>query len=184
MVTSAYRLSEAQEASHPGLLKRASYRWRNYGKANPFFWLVVLFLGISITTVAVAYLVSDGQPPPIIQRTVVATEELSADDRAAIVAEAKQQALEELRSESADSRSATTVATDQSVLDELSSISKRLSAMETEMDELQSTPTPSPDQSISGRISKLETERDALTERVAELEAKLAAANGSGQANG
>lgn len=187
VVTSAYRLSEEQEARHPGLLRRISYRLKNYGKANPFLWLVVLFLGIAVTTISVTYLVTDGKPPQIIQRTVVATEELSAEDRAAIVAEAKQQALEELRSEPSESQNTTTVIPDQSTADELSSISEKLLAMEAEMDELQRsapTPSPQPDQALLDRISKLETERDALTKRVAELEAKLAAANGSGQANG
>lgn len=187
VVTSAYRLSEEQEARHPGLLRRISYRLKNYGKANPFLWLVVLFLGIAVATISVTYLVTDGEPPQIIQRTVIATEELSAEDRAAIVAEAKQQALDELRSEPSDSQNTTTVIPDQSTADELSSISERLLAMEAEMDELQRptpTPSPQPDQALLDRISKLETERDALTKRVAELEAKLAAANGSGQANG
>ena len=186
VVTSAYRLSEEQEARHPGLLRRISYRLKNYGKANPFLWLVVLFLGIAVTTISVTYLVTDGKPPQIIQRTVVATEELSAEDRAAIVAEAKQQALEELRSEPSDSQN-TTVIPDQSTTDELSSISEKLLAMEAEMDELQKptpTPSPQPDQSLIDRISKLETERDALTKRVAELEAKLAASGGSAASTG
>lgn len=177
VVTSAYRLSEEQEAKHPGILRRISYRLKNYGKANPFLWLVVLFLGIAITTVSVAYLVTDGQPPQIIQRTVVATEEIAAEDRAAIVAEAKEQALEELRADEPTSR--VTTVPDQSTVDELSGMGDRLSAMETEIGELgaaQPTPSPTlPDQTLLDRIAKLEAERDALTKRIEELEAKVAA---------
>lgn len=186
VVTSAYRLSEEQEARHPGLLRRISYRLRNYSKANPFLWLVVLFLGIAITTVSVAYLVSDGKPPQIIQRTVVATEKLSTEDRAAIVAEAKKQAIEELRSEEQTNR--VTTVPDQSTIDELAGMSDRLSAMEKEIGELgtiQPTPSPTPpDQTLLDRIAKLEGERDALTKRIAELEAKVTAADGSPAATG
>lgn len=188
VVTSAYRLSEEQEARHPGLLRRISYRLKNYGKANPFLWLVVLFLGIAVTTISVTYLVTDGQPPQIIQRTVVATEELSAEDRAAIVAEAKEQALAELRAESSSQQAP--VESDGSAQDELNGMADRLSAMESELDGLrapQPTPSPSPplpDQSLLDRISKLEAERDALAKRIAELETKLAATGGTTAATG
>lgn len=187
VVTSAYRLSEEQEARHPGLLRRFSYRLKNYGKANPFLWLVVLFLGIAITTLSVAYLVTDGQPPQIIQRTVSVTENLSAEDRAAIVAEAKEQALAELKVQDTDS-ARQPVATDQPMLDELSGLSDRLSAMETELGEIgtvQPAPGPiPPDQALLDRIAKLEAERDTLTKRIAELEAKVAASAGAPAATG
>lgn len=179
VVTSAYRLNSEQEAQHPGILRRLGYRFRNYGRANPFLWLIVLFIGIAATTVSVAYLVTDGQPPQIIQRTVSVSEELSAQDRAAIVAEAKAQALEELQTQDSSTKQVAP-AQPESVSDELKALSDRLTAMETEIDGL-SVPatTPAPDtgtdQPLLDRITKLENERDALTKRVAELEAKLAA---------
>jgi len=185
VVTDAYRLNLQQEASGPNGFQRFLYRLKNYGRANPFLWLVVLFLGIALATVSVAYLATDGEPPRIIQRTVVQTEELPAEDRAAIVTEAKDQALDELETQ-APEPSATPVM-DPAMLEELTAMGDRLSAMEAEITALQAAeavPTPSIDpttQSLVDRVSDLEAERTALSERVAELEAAAAAAQrGSG----
>lgn len=179
VITSAYKLKPEQEADRPGLFKRFSYRMGNYGKANPFLWLVVLFLGIAVTTVAVTYLVTDGQPPQIIQRTVEVAQPLSEDERSSIVAEAKAQALAELRAEPSPAK----VYTAQSVLDELNSLSARLLTMETELkglatDDPSPTPNPGDQQALLDRITKLETEREALTKKLAELEAKIPAGTG------
>lgn len=187
VVTSAYRLSDEQEARHPGILRRVGYRLKNYGKANPFLWLIVLFLGIAITTVSVAYLVTDGKPPQIVQRTVVSTQELSQEDRASIVEEAKAQALEQLRSEQAEQSSR------QVDWGSVNSLGSQLSTLEGELDELRSStaaPTPSPsdpvvsDQPMLDRISALETERTQLLERIAKLEAAQSGSTGSGTTGG
>lgn len=179
VVTDAYRLNLEQEASGPNGFQRFLYRLKNYGKANPFLWLVVLFLGIALTTVSVTYLVTNGQPPQIIQRTVVQTEELPAEDRAAIVSEAKDRALTELETQQPEPQP--TPVMDPAMLDELSAMGDRLSAMEDEIAALQAAdavPTPSIDptvQSLIDRIDRLEAERAALSERVADLEADAAA---------
>jgi len=183
VVTDAYRLNLEQEASGPNGLQRFLYRLKNYGKANPFLWLVVLFLGIALTTISVTYLVTDGEPPRIIQRTVVQTEELPAEDRAAIVNEAKDQALTELETQQPTPQPSAepSPVVDQAMLDELRAISDRMATMETEVTALQAAeavPTPSTDQttqSLTERIQGLETERDALRKRIADLEAKIAA---------
>ena len=195
VVTDAYRLNPEQEAGGPNGLQRFLYRLRNYGRANPFLWLVVLFLGIALTTVSVAYLVTDGEPPRIIQRTVVQTEEIPEEDRAAIVNEAKDRALDELDTQqpTADPTTpAPSPTVDQATLDELTAISDRLTAMETDMATLQApaaVPTPSSDQdmeSLRQRLSGLETERDELRLRVDELEESLSALEQSseGSSNG
>jgi len=191
-VTGPYHLDELQEAEHPGIFRRAGYHIRNYGKANPFLWLVVLFFGIAATTLSVTYLVTDGEPPRVINRTVVTQQELSDSDRAAIVAEAKKQALAELQQEqkaqpsSAPSSPSTT--TPLSVEESLRSLQSQLTTMESELGTLkQSQPNPTPTSSPSSgmsasdqkalldRISKLETERDTLTKQLQELEDRLAA---------
>lgn len=179
VVTDAYRLSGEQESSHPGLLRRLSYRLRNYGKANPFLWLVVLFLGIALTTVSVAYIATDGEPPRIINRTVVQTETLPASDRAAIVAEAKSDALKELKAQKPTPTAAPSTS-DPKLIAELQSMANRMATMETELTALkaaEAVPTPSPDtavRSLTEQVKDLETERDALTKRVDELEAEMA----------
>jgi len=191
-VTGPYHLDELQEAQHPGIFRRMGYHIRNYGKANPFLWLVVLFFGIAATTLSVTYLLTDGEPPRIINRTVVTQQELSDSDRAAIVAEAKRQALAELQREQKSQPSAVpeapTTVTPRSVEESLSSLQSQLSTMEQEIDGLkasQSTPIPTsapPSSSSSAsqkplldRISKLETERDSLSKQLQELEDRLAA---------
>lgn len=204
VVTGPYRLDAIQEAEHPGALKRIGYHIRNYGKANPFLWLVVLFFGIAATTLSVTYLLTDGEPPRIINRTVVTQQSLSDSDRSAIVAEAKKQALAELQKESSQSSSTSSTATTevpQSVTDSLSSLKSQLTAMENEISTLQenqptSNPTSSPSSStyasdqkaLLSRITKLEAERDSLSKELEELEARVtadeAAQSSTGSQNG
>lgn len=189
-VTGPYHLDELQEAEHPGIFRRMGYHIRNYGKANPFLWLVVLFFGIAATTLSVTYLVTDGEPPRIINRTVVTQQELSSSDRASIVAEAKKQALAELQKEqkTVPTAAPTTTVTEvpQSLSDELTSMGSQLTAMEKQLNELKadqpetspsSTPQPpgTDQQALLKRIGNLEAERDELTERLSELEAKVSA---------
>lgn len=191
-VTGPYHLNELQEAQHPGIFRRVGYHIRNYGKANPFLWLVVLFFGIAATTLSVTYLLTDGEPPRIINRTVVTQQELSDSDRAAIVAEAKKQALAELQKEQKSQPSAVpsapTTTTPRSVEESLSSLQSQLTAMEQELNGLRSSqpssnPTSSPSSSVStsdqkallDRISKLEAERDSLSKDLQALEDRVAA---------
>jgi len=192
-VTGPYHLDELQEAQHPGIFRRMGYHIRNYGKANPFLWLVVLFFGIAATTLSVTYLITDGEPPRIINRTVVTQQELSDSDRAAIVAEAKKQALAELQKQQQKSQPSTapsspSTVTPRSVEESLSSLQSQLSAMEQEIDGLKgsqptASPTSSPSSGMSSsdqkalldRISKLESERDSLSKELQDLEARVAA---------
>jgi len=200
-VTGPYHLDELQEAQQPGIFRRMGYHIRNYGKANPFLWLVVLFFGIAATTLSVTYLITDGQPPRIINRTVVTQQELSDSDRAAIVAEAKKQALAELqkeqRSQPSAAPSAPSTVTPRSVEESLSSLQSQLTAMEQKIDGLKSSePAPSstssPSSSFSSsdqkalldRISKLETERDGLSKDLQALEDRVAADEASSGTTG
>lgn len=185
VVRKSYELSGDQRAKNPGIFKRAIYRLQNYGQANPFLWLVVIFFSIAVSTVAIAYAVTDGAPPQIVQHTVEVTkeEDISEEDRASIVDEAREGALADL--ETQPTAPATPVDSS-AVLEELQGLSDRLSAMETEIEGIATnqppvqTTAPSNDQALVDRISALESEREALEARLAELEAQLAEAVNGG----
>lgn len=183
VIANPYRLSESQEATRPGRLRRIGYHLSNYSRANPFLLLVALFIGVAIATLATAYIATDGEPPQIVQRTVQVTQELSAADRAAIVAEAKQQALEEVQAQQP-----LPIAPLAPVQDpDLSELTGKISALESELDNMRlvqptpsatSQPTPggaSVDTQLTTRVTQLEKERADLSKRVTELEAELAA---------
>lgn len=183
VVSDAYKLNDEQKSHRAGPLKRALYHVKNYGKANPFLWLVGVFLLTALTSISVTYLVTGGEPPQIIQRTVIHTEELSNDDKSAIVTEAKDQALNQL--ESTSSTTVTPVVTkDQATTDQLADISSRLAALEAEIaasktqvpsTEQPTNPNAANDQStintLLAKLAALQAETDALNKRIADLEA-------------
>lgn len=194
VVNDAYKLNEEQKAQQVGPLKRGIYHLKNYGKANPFLWLVGIFLLTSVTSISVTYLITDGNPPQIIQRTVIQTEQLSNDDKTAIVTEAKDQALDQLESTDSNRTVIQVPAEDQIGSEQLEAISSRLAALEAELAASKdqapnATQQPSPpvsnDQatisSLQTKLAALQAETDALNKRIIELEA-AAKSNGSSPA--
>lgn len=177
VVSNAYKLNTEQKSEDPGIFRKLLYHFKNYTIANPFLLLVVLFLGIAISTVAATYIISDGEPPQIIEKTMVKQERLSTTDRSEIVQEAKAAALEELRTEISGSSAQTINTVDPA---ELSSIQEKLATLELELegvDRAVSTPTPTPPPSesrdILDRVKELEKEKAFLEDRIAKLEAEL-----------
>lgn len=186
VVSKAYKLNPEQESRAPGLWKRLFYRIANYTKANPFLLLVILFLGISTSTIAAAYIFTDGEPPQIIEKTVVSTEKISNKDRATIIEEAKNEALEEMKLQQSVQQP---VNSDAETEKDLGSLAERLAAMEekitgldraAESETLKPSPSPSTLETspetieLTEKLKALESERQDLEARIAELENKVA----------
>lgn len=177
VVSNAYKLNKDQRSEDPGIFRRALYHFKNYTVANPFLLLIVLFLGIAISTVAATYIISDGEPPQIIEKTMVKQERLSNSDRSEIIQEAKNIALKELRSQIPDTSPTVSENTDSK---ELLLVQEKLAALELELkgvDRAVSTPEPTTyptdNEDILVRLKELEKEKALLEDRIARLESEL-----------
>jgi len=172
-ITSAYKMPE-NVPRKKSVFGRFFQRLASYGRANPFFWAVLVFVGIAGSTIAVVYSISDGQPTQIINRTVTVEESMSPSEKQAIVDQTEEQLMEELqkRIDSAISSETTSQASDLSELEaRLSELSQKVETLEAST--IPPTTPPATNDDSTQELAELREQLEALQASYDELKARL-----------
>lgn len=174
-ITNAYRMPEGVPQKK-SIFGRFFQRLAGYGRANPFFWTVLVFVALAGSTIAIVYSISDGEPPQIINRTVTVEEALTPGEKQAIVNRAEEQLMAELqeRIASAVSSEAANQATELSELQEkISELIQRMDALEAPLDSPSPTLPPSESDDPTRELAELREQLEALQTSYDELNARL-----------